>query len=173
MTRLKVILVALVSVPMAASVAGAGGGPGEGVVSVRKAGPIIRGETTFSEVKSWFGEPDDKRRHDYQCIRVINARWHGDLNVLFDTFDNTMVIAKIKDPSIVSQKHGEIDFETRKGLRVGDRARKVHNLYPNAELHEHRNYNHHILRRGDRGRLEATTQDSRVTELRTFPYEAC
>ena len=148
-------------------------GADQDLVSVRKAGPIVRGETPFAHVKSWFGPPDSKTRHDYQCIRVIDARWHGDLRVLFDTFDKTMVVATIKDRSLLSQKHGEIDFQTRKGLRVGDRARKVHNLYPGAERHEHRGFNHHILRRGDRGRLEATTEDNRVTELRTFPYEAC
>ena len=164
----------LVGVLLVAAMAGvSSAGIGQGVVSVRKAGPIVRGETTFAEVKSWFGEPDSKRRHSYQCITVIHARWHGELRVLFDTFDRTMVIAVVKEPTLVSQKHGEIQFETRKGLEVGDRARKLHNLYPNAEIHEHRNFNHHILRRTDRGRLEATTQNSRVTELRTFPYEAC
>lgn len=145
----------------------------EGVVSVRKAGPIVRGETTFRDVKSWFGDPDRKNRHDYQCIRVIDAVWKGELKVLFDTFDKTMVVTIVRDRNILSQKHGQIEFQTRKGLRVGDRARRLHDLYPNAERHEHSGFNHHILRRRGDGRLEATTEDRRVTELRTFPYEAC
>ena len=165
------LLAATTAVSLAAVVAVAGAD--QGFVSVRKAGPIVRGETTFADVKSWFGEPDSKNRHDYQCIRVIDARWHGDLNVLFDTFDNTMIVAKVKTRSLVSQKHGEINFQTRKGLRVGNSARRLHNLYPNAERHEHQGFNHHILRDGGDGRLEATTEDSRVTELRSFPYEAC
>lgn len=147
-------------------------GQDNGVVSMRRAGPIIRGETTFNDVKNWFGQPDRTDRHDYQCIRVIDAVWRGKLKILFDTFDNSMIVAIVRDPSVLSGKHGEIDFRTKKGLQVGDRARKLHRLYPNAERHEHNNFNHHILRRGD-GRLEATTEDSRVTELRTFPYEAC
>lgn len=151
----------------------ANAGPDNGVVSVKRAGPIVRGETTFDDVKSWFGEPDRKDRHGYQCIRVIDAVWRGKFKILFDTFDKSMIVAIVRDNNALSGKHGQIEFKTRKGLRVGDRARKLHNLYPNAERHEHQGFNHHILRRRGDGRLEATTEDRRVTELRTFPYEAC
>ena len=151
----------------------ANAGPDNGVVSKRRAGPIVRGETTFQDVKSWFGQPDRKNRHDYQCIRVIDAVWRGKFKILFDTFDNSMIVAIVRDDSALSGKHGQIEFKTRKGLQVGDRARKLHNLYPNADRHEHQGFNHHILRSDGGGRLEATTEDSRVTELRSFPYEAC
>ena len=153
--------------------AGANAGTNDGVVSVKRAGPIVRGETTFRDVKDWFGEPDRKDRHGYQCIRVIDAVWKGKFKILFDTFDNSMIVAIVRDDRAHSSEHGLIEFKTRKGLQVGDRARKLHRLYPHAERHEHNGFNHHILRdRGD-GRLEATTENRHVTELRSFPYEAC
>ena len=165
------VLAAMLCLGLLAAVASAGQDPD--IVSIKRAGPIVRGETTFAEVKSWFGQPDRKDRHGYQCIRVIDAVWRGKFKILFDTFDRSMIVAIVRDNNAVSGKHGEIEFETRKGLRVGDRARKLHSLYPNADRHEHRGFNHHILRSSGSGRLEATTEDRRVTELRTFPYEAC
>ena len=143
------------------------------LVTIDRAGPLKRGDTTFRDAKRWFGEPTRKDRHPYQCIRVIDAVWRNRLRLLFDTFDNSLVVAIVRDRSVQSERHGELAFHTRKGLRVGDRAREVRNKYPNADRHEHRNYNHHILVRSGNGRLEATTKNNRVTELRSFPYEAC
>lgn len=145
----------------------------EDLVSVRRAGPFKRGVTTFQEAKEWFGRPDRVRHHDYQCIRVKDARWFRQFRVTFDRFDDTMVVAIVKRRSAVSDQHGRLGFHTKKGLRVGDEAKELHNKYPNARRHEHRKFNHHILVSNGTGRLEATTKNGRVIELRSFPYEAC
>ena len=145
----------------------------EDLVSTRRAGPFKRGVTTFQEAKDWFGRPDRVTRHRYQCIRVRDARWFGLFRVTFDTFDNTMVVAIIKRRSAFSTQHGRLGFHTKKGLRVSDEAKELRNKYPNARRHEHRNFNHHILVSNGTGRLEATTRNGQVTELRSFPYEAC
>ena len=145
----------------------------EDLVSTRRAGPFKRGVTTFQDAKDWFGPPDRVTRHRYQCIRVKDARWYGKFRVTFDTYNDTMVVAIIKRRAVNSDQHGRLGFHTSKGLRVGDDANELRRKYPNARRHEHRNFTHHILASNDRGRLEATTKNGRVTELRSFPYEAC
>ena len=145
----------------------------EDVVSMGRAGPLRRGITTYQQAKDWFGQPDRVDRHGYQCIRVIDARWRGKLRVWFDTFDNRMVVTIVKRHVMRSDRHGQLTFHTRKGVHIGDSAAELRRKYPDADRHEHGNYNHHILRSQETGRLEATTKNGRVTELRTFPYEAC
>ena len=145
------------------------------LVTTSKAGPIKRGETTFDEAKDWFGQPTRKNRHPYQCITVIDARWSGRLRIMFEVFqgEKTAMVAIVKKETLESEEHGELRPHTKKGLHIGDRASELRNKYPNATLHEHDGYNHHILVSNGRGKLEATTADGRVTQLRTFPYEAC
>ncbi len=143
------------------------------LVTIRRAGPIKRDRTTYDQFKNWFGRPQSVDRHPYQCIRVIDAVWRGRFRMFFSTFDEKVVVAMVRDPSVVSDRHGALDFHTRKGLRVGDRASRVRDLYPNADRHHHPNKNLWILVSGDLGRLEATTSNFRVTELRVFPFEAC
>ena len=145
----------------------------EDLVSTRRAGPFKRGVTTFQQAKEWFGPPDRVTHHDYQCIRVKDARWFNKFRVTFDRFDNTMVVAIIKRRVVNSDQHGELDFHTKKDLRVGDGVRELRSKYPNARRHDHNGYAHHILVSNGFGRLEATTENRRVTELRSFPYEAC
>lgn len=170
----------ILAVPLLAASIAMGGFPSVSahnhhLFTTSKAGPIKRGETTFDEVKDWFGQPTSKSRHSYQCITVVDARWRGRLRIMFEVFqgEKTMMVAIAKRPTLESKVHGGLRLHTRKGLHIGDRARELRNKYPNATVHEHDGYNHHILASTGRGRLEATTQDGRVTELRTFPYEAC
>ena len=145
----------------------------EDLVSTQRAGPFRRGDTTYRQAKDWFGQPDRVTRHRYQCIRVIDARWRDKFRVTFDTFDKTMVFATIKRRVVNSDQHGRLTFHTRKRLTIGDSSKELHRKYPDARRHEHKNFNHHILVSNDRGRLEATTKNGRVIELRSFPYEAC
>lgn len=145
------------------------------LATTRRMGPIRRSFTTFERVKNWFGNPDRVDRHGYQCIRVIDAVWRGKFRMYFDTFDKKMVVVVAKKRRVVSDRHGELTFHTKKGLHIGNRSSKLRRLYPDADRHNHphRELAHHILVSTDRGRLEATTSHGRVTELRTFPYEAC
>ena len=168
MRRILILVLVVVQVSWGAALADR-----EDLVSVRRAGPLKRGVTTFQQAKDWFGQPDRVTRHPYQCIRVKDARWKGRLRVTFDRFDNTMVVGIVRRRAFNSTQHGRLGFHTKKGLRVGDTARELRNKYPNARRHEHGTHTHHILVSNGVGRLEATTRNGRVTELRSFPYEAC
>ncbi len=168
MRRALIVVLVLVQIGVGSALADL-----EDLVSTRRAGPFKRGATTFQQAKEWFGRPDRVTHHDYQCIRVKDARWYNKFRVTFDRFDNTMVVAIIKRRAVNSDQHGRLGFHTKKRLRVGDRSRELRNKYPNARRHEHSDYNHHILISNDSGRLEATTKNGRVVELRSFPYEAC
>ncbi|MDQ3955028.1 MAG: hypothetical protein M3285_05715 [Actinomycetota bacterium] len=143
------------------------------LVNVHRMGPIKRDVTTYKQFKNWFGPPTSVDRHPYQCIDVIDAVWKGRFRMFFNEDTKTAVVAILRKRSVVSDRHGLLQFHTRKGLRVGDRARRVQHLYPRADKHEHPDKNHWILVSGDRGRLEATTAGREVTELRVFPFEAC
>ena len=145
----------------------------EDLVSTRRAGPFKRGVTTFEQAREWFGRPDRVTHHDYQCIRVKDARWFNKFRVTFDRSDNSMVFAIIKRRTVRSDQHGRLAFHTKKRLRVADGIDELEAKYPNARRHQHNGYAHHILISNGTGRLEATTSDARVTELRSFPYEAC
>jgi len=145
----------------------------EDLVTVGRIGPIERDETTFRQVKRWFGPPASLSIHEYQCITVVDALWPGRFRILFHESAKTVVVAKLRKRSVVSDRDGLLQFHTRKGLRVGDSAGRIDNLYPRADKHHHPNKNHWILVSNLRGRLEATTSEHEVTELRVFPYEAC
>ena len=168
MRRLVVIFLIAVQLGLGSAVADL-----EDLVSTRRAGPFRRGDTTFREAKDWFGRPDRVTRHRYQCIRVIDARWRDKFRVTFDTFDKTMVSATLKRRAVNSDRHGRLTVHTRKRLTIGDSSKELHRKYPDARRHEHKSFNHHILISNDTGRLESTTKNGRVIELRSFPYEAC
>ena len=146
------------------------------LVTARRMGPVDRDLTTYEQFKNWFGPPTSKDRHPYQCIEVIDAVWRGRFRMFFSVgadATNTMVVAMLRKRSVISDRHGLLQFHTRKGLRVGDSAGRVENLYPRADKHHHPDKNHWILYSSERGRLEATTSGHEVTELRVFPFEAC
>lgn len=164
-----VLAIAIVTVPLTAMAHKAD------LATTRRMGPIRRGGTDFERVKRWFGRPDNVDRHAYQCIRVIDAVWRNKFRMYFDTFDETMVVVVAKKRKVNAEHIGELTFHTRKGLYIGNSYAKLHRLYPDADRHPHprRQLVHHILVSTGFGRLEATTSHGRVTELRTFPYEAC
>ncbi len=168
MRRILVLTLVLFQLALGSAVADL-----EDLVSTRRAGPFKRGVTTFEQAREWFGRPDRVTHHDYQCIRVKDARWSNKFRVTFNRFDNTMVVAIIKRRSVNSEQHGRLAFHTSERLRVADGIDELEAKYPNARRHQHNGYAHHILRSNETGRLEATTEDGRVTELRSFPYEAC
>ena len=143
------------------------------VFSNRKAGPIRRARTTFDQVKEWFGPPASAYRHPYQCITVIDAKWPGRFRMWFSTYDESMVVVLLNRRRAYSRGHGWLDFHTRRFLQVGDTKKAMLNKYPNARRHDHDGYAHYILVSNIYGRLEATTSRGRITQLRTFPYEAC
>ncbi len=172
-TRIAVV-VALV----AASVAIGGGAQahrGEDVTPA-KAGPIVRGTTTMREMRDWFGAPTARKIVRVGCIRALRARWGDDLKVYAPRGEDGRVVGAIfvRSRSVTSQEHGELNWHTKKGLRVGDRNRKLRRLYPNADPIKHAGHIHYRLREGkDNGYMMAKVVDRRVVQLEVWPFEFC
>ena len=79
-----------------------------------KAGPIIRGETTMSELRRWFGAPNSRKVVRVACVRVIRARWPG-LKVYVNRGDDRTVGAIfVRKRAIESSEHGELRIHTRR-----------------------------------------------------------
>ncbi|MGH2790496.1 MAG: hypothetical protein ACRDJ0_05875 [Actinomycetota bacterium] len=170
--------IALVVALVAASVAiGAGVQAHQGEdVTPSKAGPIIRNTTTMSEMRDWFGNPTARKVVRVGCIRALRARWGDDLKVYAPRVEDERIVGAIfvRSLSITSQEHGELNWHTKKGLRVGDRNRKVRRLYPKAEPIKHAGHIHYRLREGrDNGYMMAKVVDRRVTQLEVWPFEFC
>jgi hypothetical protein len=170
--------IAMVVALVAASVAigtGAQAHRGEDVTA-SKAGPILRGTTTMSEMRDWFGTPTARKVVRVGCIRVLRARWGDDLKVYAPRHEDGRVVDAIfvRSRSATSAVHGEHNWHTKKGLRIGDRNRKVRRLYPNAEPITHAGHTHYRLREApDNGYMMAKVVDRRVVQLELWPFEFC
>jgi hypothetical protein len=140
-----------------------------------RAGPIHHDETTMGQMRSWFGDPTGRKRVRVGCIQAIRARWGGKLMVLATTETPRRVAAIfVQSRSVTSTEHGELAFHTRRGLRVGDRERKLRRLYPGADPITHAGHTHYRLataRNG--GYLMGKVVDDRVVQLELWPYEFC
>ncbi len=170
--------IAVVVTLVAASVAiGAGAQAHRGEdVTPAKAGPIVRGTTTMREMRDWFGAPTARKVVRVGCIRALRARWSDDLKVYAPRGEDGRVVGAIfvRSRSVTSQEHGELNWHTKKGLRVGDRNPKVRRLYPNAEPIKHAGHIHYRLREGkDNGYMMAKVVDRRVVQLEVWPFEFC
>jgi len=139
-----------------------------------KAGPIIRNETTMSELREWFGPPDSRRVVRVACIRVVRTRWDG-LQVYTERDDvRTADAIFVKSPVLESAEHGELRIHTKRGLRVGDRHRKLRRLYPNADPIEHAGHIHYRLRNGrNNSYMMGKVVDRRVVQFEAWPFEFC
>lgn len=139
-----------------------------------KAGPIIRDETTISELREWFGPPNSRRVIRVACVRVIRARWDG-LQVYAERVGDRAVGAIfVRNRVLDSSEHGELRIHTRRGLRVGDRHRKLRRLYPNADPIEHGGHIHYRLKTGNfNAYMMGKVVDDRVVQLEAWPFEFC
>jgi hypothetical protein len=139
-----------------------------------KAGPIIRTETTLSELREWFGPPNSRRVVRVACIRVIRARWNG-LQVYAERDDvRTADAIFVKSRVLESAEHGDIRIHTTRGLRVGDRHRKLRRLYPNADPIKHSGHIHYRLRNGRfNSYMMGKVVDGRVVQFEAWPFEFC
>lgn len=172
-TRIAVI-VALVAASVAITT-GAQAHRGEDVTPA-KAGPIVRDTTTMREMREWFGPPTARKVVMVGCIRALRARWGTDLKVYAPRGENGRIVGAIfvRSRSVTSTEHGELNWHTKKGLKVGDRNRKVRRLYPNAEPITHAGHTHYRLRGGgDNGKMMAKVVDRRVVQLEVLPFEFC
>lgn len=145
-------------------------------VTPAKAGPIVRGTTTMSEMREWFGNPTARKVVRVGCIRALRARWGNDLKVFAPRGEDGRIVGAIfvRSRNATSTKHGELNWHTKKGLKVGDRNRKVRRLYPNAEPITHAGHTHYRLREGaDNGYMMAKVVDGRVVQLEVWPFEFC
>lgn len=139
-----------------------------------KAGPIIRGETPIAELREWFGPPDSRRVVRVACIRVVRVRWDG-LQVYAERDDlRTADAIFVRSRALESAIHGELRIHTGRGLRVGDRHRKLKRLYPNADPIKHRGHIHYRLKNGkDNAYMMGKVVDRRVVQLEAWPFEFC
>jgi hypothetical protein len=139
-----------------------------------KAGPIIRGETTMAELREWFGQPDSRRVIRVACIRVVRARWGG-LQVFAERDKvRTADAIFVKSRALESAEHGELRIHTGRGLRVGDRHRKLRRLYPNADPIKHSGHIHYRLKGGGANAyMMGKVVDGRVAALEAWPFEFC
>jgi len=138
-----------------------------------KAGPIVRNETTLSELRDWFGAPTSRKVVRVACIRVIRARWDG-LKVYVYRNDRTVGAIFVRKRALESAEHGELRIHTNRGLRVGDRHRKLKRLYPNADPIKHAGHIHYRLRTAkSQSYMMGKVVDGRVVQLESWPFEFC
>jgi len=139
-----------------------------------KAGPIIRNETRMSELREWFGPPNSRKVVRVACIRVVRLRWDG-LQVYAERKDvRTADAIFVRSPSIESSEHGELSIHTGRGLRVGDRHRRLKRLYPHADPIKHRGHIHYRLKSGKlNAYMMGKVVDGRVVQLEAWPFEFC
>jgi hypothetical protein len=144
-------------------------------VTPNKAGPIRRGETTMAEMREWFGEPSANEVVRVGCVRVNRVRWGQRLKVFTQRDDHrTADTIFVRKRVVSSSEHGDLTMHTAKGLKVGNRERRLRNLYPNAEPITHSGHTHYRLDTNREGEyVMAKVVDNRVVRLEVWPYEFC
>jgi hypothetical protein len=145
------------------------------LMTPNKAGPIRRGETTMRQMRRWFGAPTARKVVRVGCVRVIKARW-GRRLMVYASRDTRRTVEAIfvRARRITSTRHGDLDTHTRKGLRVGDRERKLRRLYPKRRPITHAGHSHYRLATGRYGTyLMAKVVNHRVVQLEAWPFEFC
>jgi hypothetical protein len=144
-------------------------------VTPRKAGPIRRQETTMRQMRKWFGAPSSRKVEQVGCVKVIQARWGHRLMVYASrTEPRTVEATFIRRRNLTSKVHGDLALHTRRGLRVGNRERRLRALYPRARPETHAGHTHYRLRTGKFGAyLLAKVVDHKVVQLENWPFEFC
>jgi hypothetical protein len=139
-----------------------------------RAGPIRRGVTTVSDLKNRFGKPTVRKVVRVGCVRVTKARWGRKLMVYAERDGERTVAAIFVKKRTLRSRLGELSVHTRKGLRVGDRDRRLQRLYPRSKGTTHNGHTHYRLKRGRYGAyLMAKVVRGKVVQLEAWPYEFC
>lgn len=174
MKSLRAVLAASVVATVVTSGA-AGAHRADLVAATGRAGPIRRGVTTMSQMRSWFGRPTSRERIRVGCVRVVRAGWGRKLTVYATTGrPRTVEAIFVRKPTVASDKHGDLNFHTRRGLRVGDRERKLRRLYRGADPITHSGHTHYRLATARSGEyLMGKVVANRVVQLEVWPYEFC
>ncbi len=148
---------------------------GQDVMTPKRAGPIVRYETTLPEMESWFGPPDGKRVVPAGCFRVIKAHWNRGVTVYASRGTPRLVLATfIRTRSLLSDQHGELQIHTERVLRVGDGEGRLRRLYPRARPETHFGHTHYRLKTArDGSYLMAKVIGRRVVQLENWPLEFC
>jgi hypothetical protein len=146
--------------------------------TARRAGPMRLGDTTIGKLKRWFGEPDAEEKITRGCVKVWRVRWGWYLKAFGIKHPNggrRLTETWVRQRTITSKKHGDLTMHTRKGLRVGDRVRKLKRLYPNYQRFRINGKNFYELKPIEEAhpRLMAIGRDRRVRALINRPYEYC
>jgi hypothetical protein len=117
------------------------------LMNPHRAGPIVRSETTMADMRDWFGAPDETRVKQVGCVRITEARWNPGVTAYVSRGGAPRIVAAtfIRRRTIHSNEHGDLTIHTKRGLRVGDRERRLRNLYPGAEPITHAGHTHYRL----------------------------
>lgn len=146
------------------------------LMSAKRAGPIVRSNTTMAELKDWFGDPTVREVVPVGCVQVIKAKWGKKLMVYAWRDEGHPVAATfVRKRTITSSEHGDLTMHTHKDLRVGDRERRLRNLYPGAEPMTHDGHTHYRIggEAPDGGYMLAKVVDDEVVQLENWPFEFC
>ena len=146
------------------------------LMNTHRAGPIIRNDTTMTEMRDWFGAPDDRRGKQVGCIRVTEARWSEGVTVYASRGDspNLVLTTFIRERTVESAEHGDLVIHTKRGLRVGNREGRLRRLYPGADPITHAGHTHYRLGTAPSGAyLMAKVVGNRVVRLENWPFEFC
>jgi len=168
------MVVGLVAAVIVVGAAPAGAHRSDLINGEGRVGPIQTNETTTSDMKAMFGEPNQKKIVRIGCSMVVSLRW-DDVQVRAYQADKQR---KIVDVKVLSRTVNAIDADykihTSRGLRVGDSEARLRELYSVAEGEPHNGHTHYLLQE-DRywNRFVAKVIDSKVVQLETAPYEYC
>ncbi len=146
------------------------------LMNTHRAGPIVRNATTMAEMRSWFGPPDDLRAKQIGCVRVTEARWNEGVTVYASRGGAPRMVAAsfIRQRTVESSQHGDLQIHTKRGLRVGDREGRLRRLYPGADPITHAGHTHYRLGTAPSGAyLMAKVVRNRVVRLENWPFEFC
>jgi hypothetical protein len=132
-----------------------------------RTGPMIHRETTIGQVKQWFGAPQESSSDLSPCSGVTMSYWYvKGLVVGHRKSDRTVLITSATQPTISSQKHGEIEWKTGAGLQIGDSKSRMRNLHPNAKkTNENNGTEVWLLQRNRKGKLIAVLDSGQVMAL--------
>lgn len=177
-TAIAVVVIGLAALWLADRVtiqADEGGAPEVGLIDVDNAGPVEMARTTLEGATAMFGRPDANNIVRRGCLQVRHARWGDHLTIYFGKGPKGVAQeVRVRERTIGSAGEGRILIRTHKGLRVGDPAARVRELYPEAQRIRFADKSLWVLEIDRlKGRLHAVTDNGRVDTLANAPYRYC
>jgi hypothetical protein len=146
--------------------------------TANRVGPIKIGKTTLKQTKAWFGDPSKRRKVTVGCdVELTRVKWGNRLKIYFGRSGKKRVVSEVwvRDRTITFDGIGDLTMHTRKGLKVGDKVKRLKNLYPKAKRYKFKGRAWYELRPAGpvKGRVRAYVKDGGVVALTNPPWEYC